>query len=79
MSPKLDFSLKAYVEYRGSKVPIAHIKNGSGIKLKNEDFSFCEIKVFEGFPKVLLGGSLWGILCRSRYGSSNIHLPLRKR
>jgi hypothetical protein len=51
MSPKLDFSLKAYMEYRGSKVPIAHIKNGSGIKLKNEDFSFCEVKVFGRFSQ----------------------------
>jgi len=51
MSPKLDFSLKAYMEYRGSKVPIAHIKNGSGIKLKNEDFSFCEVKVFGSFSQ----------------------------
>jgi hypothetical protein len=51
MSPKVDFVLKVYEEYRGSKVPIAHIKNGTGIKLKNEDFSFCKVKVFGRFSE----------------------------
>ncbi len=51
MSPNVGFVLKVYEEYRGSKVPIVNLKDGKGVKLKNEDFSFCEVKIFGRFSQ----------------------------
>lgn len=51
MSPKVDFSLDVYEEFMGSRITLLKLRNGKGVKLNTENYTFCEIKIFGKFSE----------------------------